>query len=52
MSKTRTVTYKRQMPMEVISTVSSLMHLRLVKEIKIVENKGFWDVTVEEKLRG
>jgi len=45
----KTVKYERQMPMEVINKVSGLMHLRLVTEIKITENKGFWDVEVVER---
>ena len=42
------VKYEKQMPLEAIHKITGLMHLHLVKEIKLTYNHGFWDVEVKE----
>jgi len=37
------------MPLEAIHKITGLMHLHLVKEIKLTYNNGFWDVEAEER---
>jgi len=42
------VRYEKQMPLEAIHKITGLMHLHLVKEIKLTYNQGFWDMEVKE----